>query len=270
MKFSERKGYSQISEIIKTDGINEELANTIWNILDLLFWKQKDFLNTQYGEPGIEKFSIILWLNYFKQPIDSRPEISWGILDFIREYYFSCEWYEVYDFLEFVLNYFDNKEANRTVNAILERELSGYRFVGGIITDITSEQEITMLEDTFANRDFPSVNAHLHRALELLSDRDNPDYRNSIKESISAVESIARIITGNLKASLGEALKVIARSGNLHPALIKSFTKLYGYTSDENGIRHAMLDEPNIAASDAKFFLLSCTSFINYLKTKME
>ncbi|WP_372526833.1 hypothetical protein [Piscinibacter sp.] len=47
------------------------------------------------------------------------------------------------------------------------------------------------------------------------------------------------------------------------------FVKLYGYTSDEQGIRHAMLDEPDLHAADARFFLLSCTSFVNYLKAQL-
>ena len=45
--------------------------------------------------------------------------------------------------------------------------------------------------------------------------------------------------------------------------------KLYGYTSDEGGIRHAMLDEPNLTSADARYFLLSCTSFVNYLKAQL-
>lgn len=45
--------------------------------------------------------------------------------------------------------------------------------------------------------------------------------------------------------------------------------KLYAYTSDEGGIRHAMLDEPNLTAADARYFLLSCTSFVNYLKSQL-
>lgn len=102
----------------------------------------------------------------------------------------------------------------------------------------------------------------------MLSDRKNPDYRNSIKESISAVESLARILTKNNKATLGDALRLLEQRRGLHLALREAFSKLYGYTSDEQGIRHAMLDEPKISAADAKFFLLSCTSFINYLKSQ--
>ncbi|MBE8966981.1 hypothetical protein IQ277_12215 [Nostocales cyanobacterium LEGE 12452] len=93
--------------------------------------------------------------------------------------------------------------------------------------------------------------------------------RNSIKESVSAVESLAKAITRKPKATLADALKVLEVFHNLHPTLKKSFLTLYGYTSDEGGIRHAMLTEPDLTIADAKFFLLSCTSFINYLKSKI-
>jgi hypothetical protein len=125
-----------------------------------------------------------------------------------------------------------------------------------------------MIEKALEDKDFPGVATHLRRALELLSDRESPDYRNSIKESISAVESLAKTITGNPKATLGQALNVIERERKIHPSLLEAFSKLYGYTSDEGGIRHAMLEDPNITVSDAKFFLMSCTSFINYMKSK--
>jgi hypothetical protein len=160
-------------------------------------------------------------------------------------------------------------ELVESLNSILERELAGYRLIGHTVVDITDELEIEMLHEVLSDTRFEGVNAHLERALDLLSDKKNPDYRNSIKESISAVESLARVITRNEKATLDDALKQLEKSKKLHPALKKGFSSLYGYTSDEQGVRHAMLAEPNLSAADAKFFLLSCTSFVNYLKSKM-
>jgi hypothetical protein len=152
---------------------------------------------------------------------------------------------------------------------VLERELAGYRIIEDVVTEITDEQEIETLTEALEDTRFQGVSNHLKRALELLSNRENPDYRNSIKESISAVESMAKIITQKPKADLEEVLKVLERSGKIHGALKAGFSKLYGYTSDEGGIRHAMLEEPNLSASDAKFFLVSCSAFINYLKSKI-
>lgn len=80
---------------------------------------------------------------------------------------------------------------------------------------------------------------------------------------------MARIVAENPKATLPDALKALERGDRLHTALKDGFVKLYGYSSDEQGIRHAMLDEPNISAADARFFLLSCTFFVNYLKAQL-
>jgi len=104
--------------------------------------------------------------------------------------------------------------------------------------------------------------------LSKLSDRKNPDYRNSIKESISAVEAMAVIISGRSGATLGDALKVIKDTIGLHSALEKGFLAIYGYTSDADGIRHAMLSESKCDFEDAKYMLVSCSAFVNYLKMK--
>lgn len=102
-----------------------------------------------------------------------------------------------------------------------------------------------------------------------MADRKSPDYRNSIKESISAVESICKIITGDSKATFGTALKKIEEQHGLHGALRRAFDSLYGYTSDASGIRHALLEEPDLDFDDAKFMLVSCSAFVNYLISKV-
>ena len=45
----------------------------------------------------------------------------------------------------------------------------------------------------------------------------------------------------------------------------EGFVKLYGYTSDEHGIRHSMLDIPDIGFAEAKFMLVACSAFANFL-----
>lgn len=264
MKFSERKGYKEISEIIQLNTVSINLKNLLWNVLYVYIWNEESF------KSDFLPFFARLRHHYFKQTIENINYYRYSdFLKEIRDYFFQANWYEIYDFLEETLVYFKNNELNESINNILEKELSAYRFVNEIFTDITNIQEIEMLENALNDEDFPNVKAHLQRALELLSDRKSPDYRNSIKESISAVENIVKEIAQKPKAELGEALKEIEKKGKLHGAMKSAFLNLYGYTSDANGIRHAMMDEPNLTADDAKFFLLVCTSFINYLKTKI-
>lgn len=275
--FSQRQGLKPTQQVAQVGEMNDELRNSLWNALDTAFWSTSGFVYGRHGSYGeIEEFSRSLWSNYFKMPVDSRPGYGCTnrgalILDTIRKYFFDCEWNEVYDFLEFVVRDYarDKPRLADYLNKILERELAGYKFIDGLIVDITGAQESELLAEALADTQFGPVNAHLERALQLLSDRKQPDYRNSIKESISAVEAMARIVSQTPKATLGEALKILEKNGHLHPALKDGFSKLYGYTNDDDGIRHAMLEEPNIDQSDAKYFLLSCTSFINYLKANL-
>jgi len=201
-------------------------------------------------------------------------EDTWSLTyEKIRNKFYNYEWYEVYDFIEFIVYSYPYKDDNQNFmdlcNSFLKRELSAYRFIGGKITQITSEEEILEIEEALEiSKPLKAVNTHLKTALDLLADRKSPNYRNSIKESISAVEAICNLITKGKKATLGQALKKIEDKVGLHSALKNAFSSLYGYTSDADGIRHALLDEPNLDFEDAKFMLVSCSTFINYIVIK--
>lgn len=105
----------------------------------------------------------------------------------------------------------------------------------------------------------------------MFAERKKPDYENSIKESISAVEAMCCIITGldGKNATLGTTLKKLREKGvHIHSAMEKAFSSLYGYTSDEDGIRHGGIDFTNAPSEDARYMLISCSAFINYLLEK--
>lgn len=271
--FSQRKGIKPVKSVMQVDSMDGDLRNGLWNALTIFYWSKvkKGVMVTEYD--NIDILLKLLWHSYFKKPIDTLDQYWPDTYKKIREYFFNCEWYEVYDFIEFIANNYPVDEVNlkfmEFCNSVLERELSAYRFVGGKITQITSETEVSEIEDALEiSKPLKAVNTHLKRALDLLADRKSPDYRNSIKEAISAVEAICKIITKDKKATLGQALKKIEDKVGLHPALKNAFSSLYGYTSDAEGVRHALLDEPNLSFEDAKFMLVSCSAFINYLISK--
>jgi hypothetical protein len=202
---------------------------------------------------------------------DDRPFCLLGSTRNDEGPFFAAKWFEVYDFVEFVANNFERyrfKDAFISAcNARLEAEASAYRFVGTLITRITEEAEVQQIDEALAKTTGP-VRAHLLRALELLSDRSSPDYRNSIKESISAVESLVALETNSDRGTLGQLLKLLEDQIQLHTALKNAFSSLYGYTSDANGIRHALLDVATLRFKDAKFFLVVCTAFITFVLAK--
>ena len=69
-RFSQRKGFKPVPIAIQTNGMNDDLRNTLWNALDTVIWRTNNFLHTQIGKPGIDSFSNALWFHFFKKPID--------------------------------------------------------------------------------------------------------------------------------------------------------------------------------------------------------
>lgn len=111
------------------------------------------------------------------------------------------------------------------------------------------------------------MTTHLQSALSLLADRRSPDYRNSIKESISAVESLCRTLARDDKTKFSDALKELDNKCYFHPALKQAFLQLYG---DSGGIRHALTnDSEHPLYADARFMLVTCSAFCNFLQTKV-
>ncbi len=109
--------------------------------------------------------------------------------------------------------------------------------------------------------------AHLRAAAERIN---AGDWAGSVRESIHAVESVARQLDPEAAQTLGPALDSLEKRGALHPALKVAFSTLYGYTSDEQGIRHALLDrtDAQVGRDEAVFMLGACASFASYLWRK--
>lgn len=271
MKFSERQGLVSVRSALQVDSMDQALRNGLWNTVHVqLFSYEPGWRRTEESQqlPIFRR----MWHEYFKEPRDTLPLKLADVCEFVRRHFFKCKWNEVYDYIEFLFAALGSERAISFaifVNKVLEREMAGFRLVGGEVSPISSEEEVSSLEAALKNTGrLVGPNTHLRSALGHLSDRTNPDYRNSVKESISAVESICKLIVGQPKATLGEALQKLEKDGAIHPALKRSLGSLYGYTSDASGIRHAMLEEASIGLIDAKFMLVSCAGFINYLVGK--
>ena len=276
MTFSERQGLKQ-PRLLQTDSIDDGLRNRLWNVLsDILPGFQDGYGFNLPQNVYMKSFCETLWHDYFKRTVDSMPPSPRQAIVQIRLHYFACQWNEVYDFIEFVLARTSGSHnlasSTQQVNKVLESELSAYRIVAGRVVPISSEQESQAVEKAIEQTRGPYSNSaeHLQQAVNLLARKPVPDFRNSIKESISAVEAISAVITGDKKTTLGQALKVIHSRTPLHTALRSAFEKLYGYTSDANGIRHALMEEATLEQEDAIFMLVGCSAFVSYLIAKQS
>lgn len=273
MKFSERQGIIKAKDALQIESMDDGLRNGLWNAVALFYFNHSgDYIHSS----GYKILFNNLWHNFFKLPLDTMDNWAGTTKLEIRRWFFDWTWYEVYDFIEYLTKIESPTQPENFIefcNKVLERDRSGYRFINGIIAPITSELEVKEIDNAInnsLNANLTGVKTHLENALRMLSDKESPDYRNSIKESISAVESISKILSSDSKHSLGSALDKIKGKIKLHPALEKGFKQIYGYTSDTDGIRHALMEESTCDFEDAKYMIVSCSAFINYLTVKAD
>lgn len=119
------------------------------------------------------------------------------------------------------------------------------------------------------NDEYKTVSTHLNKALNLLSDKTNPDYNNSIKESVSAIESYFKVFFKDPNISFGNALTNLEQKNNLDKQIKESILRIYGFCNNEGAIRHALKPgdtTEKIKLAEAKYMIVVCSAFINYLK----
>lgn len=268
VKFSIRNGI--LTEKLNIKGDNVAVKNRLWTLFYQLAFQPYDLLGFELTD--IEKTMIEMGIHY-EFPYDKKAKMK--NVEILKKYIVdgAC-WWRIYELIEVyvarILDFSKKTGFVSEINRILEEENSGYRMSAEIFIPITNDIELTEVEKTMFSS-FEAVEKHMKKSLNLYSDRLHPDYENSIKESISAVESMCCIITGETgkSATLGATLKKLEKHGiYIHEAMKSAFEKLYGYTSDENGIRHGGIDFKGASSDDARYMLVSCSAFINYLNAQ--
>lgn len=271
MRFSQRNGYKPASKIAQWESIDEELLTGLWNMILIFQFNRYQSPRGCYDQidgSNMEALANQIWVFHLKLSLDKRPIFWTRFQETVRAYFFGAQWYEVYDFIEYVVETVeegDAEELSSALNHMLSDENAAYRLVDYKVVEITSEEEVQEIEQALvSSAPFTGVKTHLERAIALYADRKQPDLRNSVKESISAVESLAIELVGE-KATLGQLLKKMEAKKNLHSALKNAFSSLYGYTNDSDGIRHALMEKSSLSKADARLMLICCSAFINYV-----
>ena len=293
MRFSERMGIVPVRRAIQIDSLDSETRNALWNVL-VAFLDQAKYVreNNEYATTSIVYREI--WTDLYHMASDAVPnqgafyasDDNDCYYNFFRNKVLSGKWFECLDFVDFIatcpncdnwLRRSYDHIARRNLlsvpspeafNQVFRKYMVGYRFVNNILTPISNEMEVVSVEGAL-KMSCESVQEQLTKALRFLSDRNRPEYAKSVDCSISAVEAQCRILLIDPNPTLGKALKLLKDKGiPLHGSLKAGFEKLYGFTSDADGIRHAGLNPSNVDVDLAKFMLVACSAFVNYLRSK--
>lgn len=266
--FSERYGYVKPSEAIIVDRMPQEVQNAIFNCLKSLF---------RHIRVYVIDIQIDVCAHFLNKKTDrfSNNRFYDVIIPYLEDS--KNEWYKKMDLIEFIINSLIRLKLSTEVESFInninlefERLNYGYRIINNIVTPITAKEEVESIEEALHNAK-ENIREHLNRSLKHLSNKETPDYRNSIKESISAVGVLCREMTG--ENDLGKALSALEKKqGLLHPQLKTAFSNLYNYVNEkQSGIRHELMDENGTylpTYHEAKFMIVTCSAFINYLNGK--
>ena len=280
--FSERYNYVKPSEVLLRECFPEEVANGVCSCYDGL---EEQLACNPYQDYGFQYADLEehLWV-YFLYKRKSDFYVYQGHTIVATSYLLkqNVPWYKKLDLIEVTVKFLSVKAKDNNyglnliylfelkINEFFKRLNYSYKIVNHEVVEITSEEEVVAIE-TAINSSKDNIKVHFSNALSLYSRKPIGDYRNSIKESISAVEAYCREKTG--ENTLGQALKKLESSGMVLPKMLKeTFEKLYAYTNQpDNGIRHALMDDDDKyvpGQEEALFMLVSCCSFLNYLKKK--
>lgn len=263
--FAERYGYIKPSDALVVGCMPKEVSNALCNCL----YSLKEKTDNQY-----DVIKQLCWTDFFHEKRSTYD----GYYDCLTKYLDdkNVEWFRKLSLIEFIINILHKAYSEEIASQFIDDinyEFKclhyGYRIINYLVTPITENEEIECIEEAIEDAK-DNIKVHLNRALMHLSDIETPDYRNSIKESISAVGALCREMTG--EETLGKALTALEKKQGINPDLKLAFVKLYGYVNDkQSGIRHELMVENGTYMPtfyEAKFMLVTCTAFINYLRGK--
>ena len=301
LPFSQRYGYAPVIQQLALEEIPTAFREEIKALLDQVIIEDNRgyilissvdtfrniFLNICGGSyPNFSKHKQPKPISFEYKPrlkIDySKRSITRNfVINFLSDFVNACDFFRLFDLLEELINNqeklklytngYDNSGQlfGDALKELFKKHHLAYTIYDRKIVPISNETEgktyVAALDET---KDVGQLGAHSH----LLKAGEQINYQkwaDSVRESISAVEAVCRQIVGE-NATLGSALKEIEKNYPLHPAFKKALSELYGFTSDENGIRHSLLDKSNAAVdeADALFMLGACASFVSYLLSR--
>jgi hypothetical protein len=168
----------------------------------------------------------------------------------LHDLLFKIRWDKALDFCERLYNhlardvfYEDTVHALKTdVQEYIAAELQllfleenlAFEFSNGVVNRRgrrNTQQQVARAQLVLGDPKLSAALEHFNKALNFFRDVSKPDYENSVKDAVCAVEATARVLFPSGGSTLGDVVKSITGSdaGQLPRALAQTFHGLYGF-----------------------------------------
>lgn len=275
LPFSQRTGLVPVPPQLKLNEVSSELRRLIY------FAIQKDFqasTSASYESSWLSErwkaLALDIHVRFLKQWPDTFRADPGSVRHIITAIIQNDPIGSLFDFVEFVLqspNLASGAKAG-IVSAFVESRAAYRVFDQRYVAAIGTDEQAQSFERAVADAELRNASGTRKHLIDAGVALKGGDWAGSIRESIHAVESVAVKLAPGMD-TLGDALKVIDKAGHLHGSLKAAFGALYGYSSDEKGVRHAKVFDKagaDVDEADALFMLGACASFVSYLLARSQ
>ena len=259
------------------------------NVLSLFTYIDSDIyqINIKNLPLGIKKLNARLCLELDRE-LDAFDWDSASCTDGLKYTIRNCEWYQFYDFIEiigeeikkaelksdsFIINLEPLFPAKTPLFNDYQKEVNNLFTKHNIEWNLNHHSQLETalpkaladrINDTEKNLDkFEAARDHYRKAKRYALGT-HKDSENSIKESISALESVGKVLYPKT-ATLGDVLKCMKKDESIPRMLVDVIQRFYDYANSEPGVRHGGTTKPNSDEPDAELGLHLSAAFIRYI-----
>lgn len=211
------------------------------------------------------------WVEVDGKNVGDFSDEAYGNEKFVRWMFEQARYDTLFDFVEFLLAHRETQGSlKKALAAVLVQGRAAYRIIGDTVVPVGNSEQAEAVERAVLDAMVVAPGSARH-LLAAGADLRRGSWAGSVRESIHAVEAVAVMLAPG-KDTMSAALAVLEKQGHLHGSLKSAFNTLYGYTSDEEGIRHALVfnDEAHVDETDALFMLGACAAFVSYLLARAK
>jgi hypothetical protein len=270
LTFEQAEGLAPLPTQLARTEVSQELRAVLWKYLHEQIDESSESggYGPHLGKPWRHILKEVHVYREHKLVDDFSTDLK-PALAAVRRVFEKGSYSDIYGWLQFVLGINRSREFVERIAKILRYCRSPYRIVADdVIFPIGTDEEATTVNKAFVDlkaTGFAGSREHLKSASAELG---AGNFSDSIRESVHAVESVVRILEPS--GDFSKALAKLEAKAKIHGALVSGFKSIYGFSSDEQGIRHPLLDKgaPAVDEVDAMFMLGACSAFISYLINK--
>jgi len=266
--FSKRYGLRPTPEGLMYEDVSEQARVGLYHVVRQFFKKYYDLYKA---------LCIALRI-----PLDrgiAKSHLSWDYLasEAIEKLIMNCQWWQFYDICEVLrqgLEHEPEKDSfSEEINNLFREEHLGFELTDGRVEKIGSgfiDARVREVRYLLKEPEFTGADKHFEKAIKALNARPTPDVENCVKDAVSAIESIGRIIVNDEKALLSDIIKDMAKNKTIPKPLDEAIQKIYAYRGDQPGVAHGLVGTSKVTVDEAEFVLAVSAAIIIYLVKKRQ